>query len=160
MLIEDMDGTDNWYTEIQQYAMENEINIQIQFVMEISYQQYKKHVKDKIRMKINKELEEGKRSKTKLRWIRPGVDQEYLKKSSIQEAAEIMKFRLHMTKAKGNYGGGICRKCGEREETTEHVLVCHTDGNVELDSGKMEDVGWLRKITNIFRKFEEEYELN
>ena len=31
MLIEDMDGTDNWYTEIQQYAMENEINIQIQF---------------------------------------------------------------------------------------------------------------------------------
>ena len=89
MLIEDMDGTDNWYTEIQQYAMENEINIQIQFVMEISYQQYKKHVKDKIRMKINKELEEGKRSKTKLRWIRPGVDQEYLKKSSIQEAAEI-----------------------------------------------------------------------
>ena len=158
MLMEDMTETDNWYTEIQGYAIENGINIQLPFVMEKSHEQYKEHVKEKIRVKINKELEEGKKNKTKLRWIRPGKSQDYLNHSTIQEAASIMKFRLHMTKTKGNYGGGVCRKCNQGEETTEHVLVCETDGNVELDFKLMEDVRWLRRISKVFKNFEEQYD--
>ena len=127
--------------------------------METSYEQYKKHVKEKIRNKIDKELQEGKRNKTKLRWIRPGVSQDYLKYSTVQEAAEIMQFRLHMTRIKGKYGGSVCRKCNEKEETTEHVLVCQTDGNLDLDLKLMEDVNWLRKISKMFKDFEERYNL-
>ena len=102
-----------------------------------------------------------KRTKTKLRWIKPGTTQNYVKKQCmITEASSIMKIRLHMVNAKANYGGGICRKCETKEETTEHVLKCQTNGVLEFDEEMTEDVNWLRKINRIYRQFDEQYKIN
>ena len=68
-----------------------------------------------------------------------------------------MKIRLHMVHAKANYGGGTCRSCGEEEETTEHVLWCQSEGEIEYDVQKREDVSWLKKINSIYKTFDEQY---
>ena len=61
-----------------------------------------------------------------------------------------------MIGARANYGGGICRECSKEEETTEHVLTCRTNGDLQHDPKKMEDVNWLRKISKIYQQFEDE----
>ena len=154
-LREQMEDKDNWYSELKHYADTNGINIDQDHIMEVSYYQYKCHVKEKIRKKIVRKLSEEKKNKTKLRWISPGKVQEYTKQCSIREASSIMKVRLHMARVKANYGGGFCRKCEMVEETTEHVLQCETDGEIQFESELVEDVGWLRRINRVFKQFEE-----
>ena len=62
-----------------------------------------------------------------------------------------------MVRLNANYGGGLCRKCGQEKETTEHVLECVSDGRYKFEDGRMEDVGWLKKITGVYEHFEDEY---
>ena len=152
-----MKDSDNWFTELEQYSTDCQINIDREYIRMQSYNQYKLHVKQKIRRKIDEQLEKGKRSKTKLRTITPGKKQQYLKNSTIQESCCIMKVRLHMVHALANFGGGKCRRCNVEEETTEHVLNCHTEGVMEYDDEKMEDVQWLRKISIVYKLFDEQY---
>ena len=140
--------------ELYQYADQNDIDLD---VTELSYNQYKCHVKRKIREQREKKLETAKTKKTKLRHINPGVRQEYLEHCSIGEASAILKIRLHMVRLNANYGGGTCRKCGQEQETTEHVLECASEGGYKFDDEKMDDVSWLRKIKVIYEQFEEEY---
>ena len=71
-----MEGEDNWYSEVREYATENDINMEVEQVMTKTYQQYKNHVKEKIRAKVKLELKEAKKTKKKLRWIEPGKTQE------------------------------------------------------------------------------------
>ena len=68
-----------------------------------------------------------------------------------------MKVRLHMVGAKGNYGGGKCRRCLVEEETTEHILECQTNGRIKFDEEKIEDVSWLRTVQKIYEQFDEQY---
>ena len=88
-------------------------------IFELSYQLYKDHVEEKIQQKVTRDLINEKNTKTKLRHIDPGKHQNYVDQCSIMEASLIMKIRLHMICAKGNYGGGVCRECHDQEETTE-----------------------------------------
>ena len=89
-----MMGKDNWYTELQQYANTNDININREIVTTVTYDEYKQYIKQKIRVKVDKELTDAQKAKTKLRWIKPGRIQNYLKKCSIGEATRIMKMRF------------------------------------------------------------------
>ena len=104
------------------------------------------------RVKNDLVMEKGK--KKKLRWVNPGKRQEYLNICSIKEAAQILKIRLHMVSAMGNYGGGKCRRCQVEDETTEHILECQTNGRMKFDAAKIEDVNWLRTIIRIYENFE------
>ena len=126
-------------------------------VREMSYRQYKCLVKNGIVNRVKKDLVVEKDTKRKLRWINPGKRQDYLNDCSIQEASLIMKIRLHMISAMGNYGGGKCRRCQVEEETTEHILECQTNGTMKFDETKMEDVSWLRTILKTYKRFEEQY---
>ena len=137
--------------------MDCQINIDQEFICTQSYHQFKSYVKKRIRRKIDEQLEKGKRSKTKLRTITPGKKQEYLENCTIQESCGIMKVRLHMVHALANYGGGMCRRCNSEEETTEHILNCHTDGVMEHDDEKMENVQWLKKISIVYKLFDEQF---
>ena len=140
--------------ELYEYAVQNDIDLD---VTELSYNQYKCHVKLKIREQREKNLGTAKAKKTKLRHINPGRRQEYFDFCSLGEASAILKIRLHMVRINANYGGGICRKCEQEQETTEHVLECASEGRYKFDEGKMEDVPWLRKIKGIYEQFEEKY---
>ena len=157
ILDELMNGTENWYTELEQYAKENQININEHYIKSQSYNQYKNHVKETIQLKLIRELQIAKETHTKLRSINPGKRQEYIEQCSIHEASSIMKIRLHMVHARANYGGGMCRSCGKEEETTEHVLSCQSEGTLEFDKQKMENVAWLKTINNTYKIFDEQY---
>ena len=152
ILMEQIEKHDAWYKEIHQYAEENNISLDVK---DLSYDQFKNHVKQKIYEKIKKELELAKGTKTKLRLINPGKRQEYINQCSIKEASSIMKIRLHMVNAKANYGGGLCRKCELEQETTEHVVECYSNGEFKFDHEKMEDINWLRKIIVFYEQFDE-----
>ena len=151
-LMDQIEEHDAWYKELHQYAEENDIRLDIN---ELSYDQYKSHVKQKIDDKIKKELELAKGMKTKLRYINPGKRQNYINQCSIKEASSILKIRLHMVNVKANYGGGLCRRCEQEQETTEHVLDCYSDSKYKFDEKKMEDIDWLRNIKVIYEQFDE-----
>ena len=157
ILSEQMHENNNWFTELEHHANESGININEQYVKQQSYEQFKHHVKEKIRLKLVRELQAAREKHTKLRSINPGKRQNYIEQCTIHEASSIMKIRLHMVHAKANYGGGTCRSCGEEEETTEHILWCQSEGEIEYDVQKREDVSWLKKINNIYKTFDEQY---
>ena len=150
-----MTEDNNWYTELQQYANANDIETNKELMTKVSYSEYKQYVKQKIRAKVDQELKDAQKVKTKLRWIKPGKVQNYLQECSIVEATRIMKLRLHMGAVRANYGGGLCRKCGVVEETTEHALACLSDGLFQYSYELTEDIGWLRKAIKIMNRFEQ-----
>ena len=117
------------------------------------------YVKKKIQERIILNLEESKRQKTKMRTTTPGKKQKYIEECTLQEASTIMRIRLHMIHAKANYGGGNCRKCHIREETTEHVLECHSEGVLKFDAKEMDNVLYLKKISAIYLCFDEQYKI-
>ena len=117
-----MAGENNWFTELQQYANTNDITIDEEHVTTVTYTKYKEYIKQKIRTKVDQELATAQKTKTKLRWIKPGKIQNYLRECTIGDAIRMMKLRLHMGRIRANYGGGVCRKCEIHEETTEHII--------------------------------------
>ena len=114
-------------------------------------------MKERIQTKIHGDLRMEKEKKTKLRWINPGKRQNYAEECTIAEVSHFLKIRLHMVKLMANYGGGVCRRCGLVEESTEHVLECQTDGKEKYDVEKIEEISWLRRIKTVYEKFEEEH---
>ena len=154
-----MEENDNWLQELQTYAKEVRIKTNEQFVKENSYDKYKMYVKKKIHERIIRNLEESKKQKTKMRTTTPGKKQKYIEECTLQEASTIMRIRLHMVHAKGNYGGGNCRKCHVHEETTEHVLECHSEGVLKFDAMEMDDVLYLKKISSVYLHFDEQYKI-
>ena len=151
------ENDDNWYTELREYADRNGINIKEDHVRTVSYHQYNDHVKTKIRQKVTANLRVEKRTRTKLRHIDPGKQQDYIDHCTIREASTIMKIRLHMICARGNYGGGICRACNEQEESTEHILSCQTNKELVFDTRKVSDVVWLKRASKVYDFFEEQF---
>ena len=156
-LMEQRREQDGWYKELDQYAGQNNIPMEINEIMKLSYEQYKGIVKKEIIRKVKADLEQEKKKGKKLKWINPGKRQEYLESCGIGEASGIMKVRLNMVNALGNYGGGKCRRCQIEEETTEHILECQTNGTTIFDEEKLENVQWLRTILKIYKEFDEQY---
>ena len=154
------ENDDNWYTEVRDYAEQNEIAIDETIIRSTTYPRYKEHVAKRIRQKVKIDLEHEKEKRTKLRYIEPRKLQDYFNVCAISEASMIMKIRLHMICAKGNFGGGKCRECHEEEETTEHVISCQTGKNIEFDKEKVSDISWLRGASKVYAFFEEQYKNN
>ena len=133
------------------------INIDQKHVTKVSYSEYKCEVKKQIQKKVKEEIKEAKQKMTKLRLINPDNEQKYVKETTINEFTTIMKIRLNMINAKCNYirkeEDRICRICKE-DETTEHLLGCQTNHEIEFDVNKVEDLDWLRKIIKPYELFE------
>ena len=47
-----------------------------------------------------------------------------------------------------------CRKCGQHEETTEHVIECYNGQNEKYEEN-CEDVEWLRRVAETYRRVDE-----
>ena len=46
------------------------------------------------------------------------------------------------------------------EESTEHVVQCLTGGSDKYEEGRTEDINWLRKMSKLYKQFEEENSMN
>ena len=147
----------NKWKEVQEYANACNINVE-EYIKNTSKTKYKEEFKKKIREKVIKQLTEQKIDKKKLRFIKPGKEQEYLKEGrcSSKETADIMKIRLNMIWTRSNFKhknrNTVCRKCGKEEETTEHVLECQ--GGEEFDEDRVEDVEWLKKVMKTYKQID------
>ena len=91
---------------------------------------------------INKKAE----GKTNIQYLlnnttwKPGTRKTYMNKLSRMEASTIFKTRTRMldvkNKYRGKYNDVICRKCGEPNETQEHILnkhkIIHTTNSTKV----------------------------
>ena len=89
--------------------------------------EWKKDVKEKIGMDVEKGIREKCQNLRKTRSIRddPYEMKQYLQETSLTEATEILKTRLHMTKLTCNYGikDDSCPLCGMTcKVETEHFF--------------------------------------
>ena len=122
-----------WYNEVKNLAREYKINIEEEFIRKSTKEEWKKEITVKINRKIEEKIEKLTRNKTKLRNIKEDKYEmkQYMKKGTLNECKESLKIRLNMIETTANfigrYGEDIqCKACGEKEETTEHILECKT----------------------------------
>ena len=158
ILMKQMKESNNWYTELQEYTTQQNININIEHIQEKQYDEYKDEVSQLVKEKNVKEIEKAKEEMKKLRFVKPGYEQPYLKECTIEEARMVMKVRLNMIETRMNYKRKgeetICRRCGIEDETTEHVLKCRGE---EFTEERLEDVVWWRKVWTIYKMIDEEH---
>ena len=106
---------------------------------------WKKKVKDRIKLKTEETIRKNCESLSKARTVSAGEYKlkEYLTKTTIPEAKEILKARLHMMKLPCNYGEKeYCWLCGEANNVrTEHYYKCQGTRNLQrIWNAKEEDL--------------------
>ena len=113
-----------WYASIKE--MLRVYNIE-KTAEEVQKSEWKKEVKEKIGKEVEKSIRKECQNLRKTRSIRddPYEMKQYLQETSLTEATEILKTRLHMTKLTCNYGikAELCPLCGVKcKVETEHFF--------------------------------------
>ena len=156
-----------WFSEIHQRVNKMNIDVRMQSVEKKSKSSWKREVKKKIQIQIEKEFQEETKNKTKLRHLlqKPFQMEEYVQSCEAEMVEKIMNVRLNMVESKCNYKGKYvdtsCFACGE-EETTEHLLECNyykqfTAEKIEGDVGRNElcTKEWLMKAARAMDTIQE-----
>ena len=102
-------------------------SIQIDEIRNEEATKFKKNIKNKINKKLDEEILQLSKEKTKLRFCTNAKKKEYIEKLGYLEAKAIMKLRLNMIEVKCNYKGQYKEhrcQCQESEDTTEHLFNC------------------------------------
>ena len=95
---------DNWFGETEKAA--REVEVKLEWAVEMKKEQWKKTIKQKICNKTKKDVREKQRTSRKIRhqegqeWERKG----YLKEMNIEETSRTMKKRLEMLDVGNNLG--------------------------------------------------------
>ena len=113
-----------WYAVILKIMEKYEIELEVEEVMK---SEWKKNVKKQIEKKMELEIREGCNELRKARTIEddPYSLKQYLQECAPEEAADIIRARMHMSKLPCNYGvnSGQCPLCGFRGKVeTEHYF--------------------------------------
>ena len=116
-----MDREGTWMNTIQEIMVEYDIE---DSVLDDLKSAWKKKVKEKIKTKTEEMIRKNCESQSKARTVLEGEYKmkEYLTKTTIAEAKQILRARLHMLKLPCNYGKReCCWLCGETNNVkTEH----------------------------------------
>ena len=120
----DRDGT--WLSGVQKAMKEYGID---DTVLDDLKSTWKKKIKDKIKLKTEETIRKNCESLSKARTVVNGKYElkDYLKKTTISEAKQILKARMHMIKLPCNFGKKEegCWLCGEKNDVkTEHYYDC------------------------------------
>merc|ERR1712072_1164646 len=113
-----------WYAGIRKAVEKYGITKKVDTVLK---SEWKKEVKEKIQIIVEKEIRKRCAEMKKTRTVKDGpfCMKDYMKEMPLKEASDILRTRLHMTKLPCNYGGErqLCPLCGcVGEITTEHYL--------------------------------------
>ena len=154
---EERDST--WYGGIKEMIIYYNIKKDVTKVMK---SEWKKEVKEKINMRVEEYVRSCCQKGRKTRTVKGDVFgmKMYLLETSVTEASDIMKTRLHMTKLACNYGGeqkSSCPLCGCQTviETEHYFKKCKVTKHLaRIWGAEEEDVKLLfichHKITNTF----------
>ena len=119
---------------------------------------WKKEVKSKIRVAVERELEEKKKEYKKLRFLKKKGYDTYLKEIHNEKARNGIKIRLNMVEwIADNMGSrSRCPLCGEDSDTTEHVFRCIVvENDLLLTVKDLEDGVKMGEIVELFKRNEE-----
>ena len=156
---QEMSGNkDCWVGNIIEEAMSLEIHVSEEVVRGKPKSTWKKEVKSKIRVAVEKDLEEKKKEYKKLRFLKKKGNDTYLKEIYNEEARKAIKIRLNMVEwIDGNMGGGSkCPLCGNDGDTTEHVFRCETvENNSSVTICDLENGEKMKEIVELFNRNEE-----
>ena len=143
---EEREGT--WISGVQRLIKKYEIK---KDVMKVLKSEWKKEVKENIHKKVEEEIRSQCKSMSKTRTIKNDQYRlkTYLRETTVTNAKEILKTRLHMTELTCNFGhsrNSTCPLCGEESEWdrigTEHYFQqCKATKNMaEIWNVKKEDL--------------------
>lgn len=127
-IVEDQkrNGDENgWYGEVKEIA--KEYQIKVERAKEMKKMEWKKHVKEKIWIRIQEQSREKEINLKKLRHQKKQKfeRQEYLKETGITEVKGILRTRLEMHDIGNNMGKArMCMFCRNEKETWEHISQC------------------------------------
>ena len=156
---QEMSGNrDCWVGNIMEEARSLDIKVSEETVKGKPKSTWKKEVKSKIRVAVEKELEEKKKDYKKLRFLKKKGNDTYLKEIYNEKARNGIKIRLNMVEwIADNMGDSSrCPLCGRDNDTTEHVFRCDVVENDSLLTVKdLEDGVKMSEIVELFNRNEE-----
>ena len=149
-----------WMQETKEILRKNDIDITK--MAETSKEQMKKKIKDSITLRLQTELSELKKEKTKLRFIEKFEQKRYLEELTFEDTIEMMKLRLNMMEVKCNYKGKYknnlrCEVCNSSDDTTEHILQCKQTGvsiTKIIEDIKQPNYATIRDVNKVMKERE------
>ena len=150
-----------WMQETNEILKKNDIDITK--MAEKSKEQMKKKIKNTIMQRLQTELSELKKEKTKLRFIEKFEQKKYLEELTFEDTIEMMKLRLNMIEVKCNYKGMYknnlrCDVCKSSDDTTEHILQCKQTGvsiTEIIEEIKQPSNSVIREVNKVMKSREE-----
>ena len=122
---EQNDEEDTWWNEIKNIIEKYKINSEEG--MELSKEMWKKYIKNKINIELEREIKIKCEEMTKLKIIKNDKYEmkEYMKTLCEKEVSIIMVARLNMNSISFNHGKlVVCRMCQDELESLEHLFEC------------------------------------
>ncbi len=144
----ELNRSTTWYSSIIRYINNYGIELDAENTLK---SQWKKHVKQKIGEKTEREIRDKCDTMSKARTVKSDIYEmkEYLRTASFYDSKKILKTRLHMSKLPGNYKGkgeGMCTLCNVEKGNFEHYFNCRYTRQLVQEWGLTEcDLGSLEK---------------
>ena len=147
-----------WYGNVREEGERLGVVVSEEVVVGILKSQWKKEVKQKIRVAYNRKLKEKKEESKKMRFLHKNGKNTYLKYLSNENAKKAIELRLNMTSwIEGNFGKQrCCPLCADGEDTTEHVFSCKaTENKMAVTVKDLENGERMESIVELFGTSEE-----
>ena len=143
----------SWIENVKQIC--NKYSLNIDEIQTYTKKNLKQLLKSKINTKLNIEIQELSRNKTKGRFIKEYSQKEYLKELNFKDCIMMIKIRLNMIETKCNYKNLFtdlkCEICKSKDDTTEHLMEYCSNNN--SDQSNIEKLSKPNKeVVNIIAK--------
>ena len=146
-----------WFGNAKREGMEIGIELSEDEVKGKSKSVWKTQVKKKIKMAVEKKMEEKRSTSRKMRFLsQKNGSETYLTNTFNEDARMAIKIRLNMVEwVQGNIGKDEgCPLCGEAD-TTEHVFNCEGSRNISGVTVKnLEEGSRMQEIVEMFERNE------
>ena len=128
-----------WIEKVKQLC--NKYSLNIDEIHTYTKNNLKQLLKGKINTKLNVEICELSKQKTKVRFIKEYSQKEYLKELKFKDCIMMIKIRLNMIETKCNYKSMFtnlkCEICKSEDDTTEHLLECTNNNSDQSNKEKL-----------------------
>ena len=114
---------------------------------------WKKEVKKKINLAVEKKMVQKKAESKKMRFLLKKGNETYLQDTYNEDARVAMKIRLNMIEwIEGNMGREVCCPlCQSELDTTEHVFACvGSENDTNLTVKDLEEGRRMKEIVELF----------
>ena len=145
-----------WYGEVTSEAAEIGITLSKNSVQKVAKSQWKKYVKEKVKVAFEHEFKCKQSQMKKLRFMKSKGVETYLKNAFNDDARYAMMIRLNVLDIiAGNFGRqGNCELCGNADDSTEHVFLCGYLHHHDLDTNNLCLGDRMGEIVELFREME------